>query len=86
MIGISSTGDQDKCKKFMEEIGQAENCIDASSMIEEDQNRSFFISVNKVWENRFDIKKELRLKAHDLKTKSSMNIQLVSRWLSEHHY
>jgi len=84
MIAISSTGDQDKCKKFMEETGQAENCVDASSMIEEDQNRSFFILVNKVWENRFDIRKELKLIAHDLKTKSSKNIDYVSRWLDNH--
>ena len=30
------------------------------------------------------MKKELELKAHELKMKSSMNIEYVSRWLNIH--
>lgn len=83
MIGISSTGEQDKCKKFMEDLGQGTRCIDASSIIDEAQTTSLFSLFNETWKSREDIKKQVRLKAHDLKAKSSMNIEFVGRWLNK---
>jgi len=82
MIGISSTGGQDKCKIFMEDIGQGNRCFDASSIIDENQKNTFFALLDETWKNRETIKKELRLKAHDLKERSSKNLEFLSSYLN----
>jgi len=82
MVGISTTGEQDKCKMFMEDIGQGNRCFDASSIIDENKKNTFFALLDETWKNRETINNELRFKAHDLKEKASMNIELLSRYLN----
>ena len=50
MIGILS-GKQDKCKIFMEDIGQGNRCIDILSIIDETQKDSMLGIIDETWKN-----------------------------------
>jgi len=81
MIGIASKGAEDKCRVFMQDIGQEDLCMDIESIIDESHADNLYRVIEGVWESRREIKQKLKPKADELRAKSMENVNLLNHYL-----
>jgi polysaccharide pyruvyl transferase CsaB len=83
VIGIAASQGHDKCRIYMNTIGQGSKCVDADEIIDDIKEEKVFRLIDDTWLRRKELKSELKPKLEELKKKSLSNAILVEELIKK---